>query len=97
MPNAPHDYVALALSAQLARAQSKARAPDSLHRRTTSVASKFQQFSGRPRALYTRTIQHIGQIRAEGSRDVNVAVAMVADAGPGGANFSAPHVTTLKH
>jgi hypothetical protein len=84
-----HVLAALAFAAQLANAQAKQPTADSLHRRTTDVASKFEEFSGRPGALYTRTIERIGQIRAEGFRDVNVSVATVTDAGAGGTPFSA--------
>jgi hypothetical protein len=79
----------LATVASSAQAQGKPASPDSLHRRTTDVASKFEEFSGRPGALYTRTIERIGQIRAEGFRDVNVSVATVTDAGAGGSSFNA--------
>jgi hypothetical protein len=82
--------VCLATLAPPARAQGTATASDSLlRRRTTEVASKFEEFSGRKGALYTRTVERIGQIRAEGFHDIALSIATVTDAGGTGGSSSA--------
>jgi hypothetical protein len=74
-----------ALAPTLMNAQVRPAAPDSvLRRRTTEVASKFEEFSGRRAALFTRTTERIGEIRAEGFRMLVISVVTVTGAGAGG-------------
>jgi hypothetical protein len=70
-------------------AQARPSADSALRQRTTEVASKFEEFTGRKGALFTRTYEKIGEIRAENFRDVTVSIATVTDAGPGGQSLSA--------